>query len=59
MAESEIQIERVDDIPRLIAQPEKRGIPVILNQVIKAHDNRQELRIIGWLAYISSGPLTG
>ena len=40
MAEIEIEIERVDDIPLLIAQQAKMGIPSILDEVIKTHGDR-------------------
>jgi transposase len=57
-AEIAIQTERVDDIPLLISQQQKMGIPEIIDGVIKRHGNRQGLSIgwttVGWLTYILS-----
>ena len=53
-----VQIERVDDIPLLMAQQQKMGIAEILDQVIKPHGNRHGLSIGQilqiWLSYILS-----
>ncbi|MBC7252005.1 MAG: hypothetical protein H5T62_17225, partial [Anaerolineae bacterium] len=49
MAEVEIRTERVDDIPLLIHQQQKMGIPDVLNEVIHPHGNREGLSV-GWLA---------
>ncbi len=54
----EIQTERVDDIPLLMAQQQKMGITEILDQVIKRHGNRHGLSVgpilAIWLSYILS-----
>ena len=49
MAEVEIRTERVDDVPLLIHQQQKMGIPDVLNEVIHPHGNREGLSV-GWLA---------
>jgi len=41
MAQVEIQTERIDDIPLLIYQQQRMGIPGIIDQVIAVHGNRQ------------------
>lgn len=51
MAEAEIRTERVDDIPLLIYQQQKMGIPDVLNEVIHPHGNREGLSV-GWLATV-------
>ncbi len=48
MAEAEIRTERVDDIPSLIHQQQRMGIPDVLNEVIRSHGNREGLSV-GWL----------
>lgn len=58
MAEIEIKTERVDDIPLLIQQQQRMGIPEVLDNVICPHGNRQGLSIgwltTGWIGYILS-----
>ena len=58
MAEVEIRTERVDDIPLLIRQQQKMGIPDVLNEVIRPHGNRGGLSVgwlvTAWLSYILS-----
>ncbi len=58
MAEVEIRTERVDDLPLLIHQQQRMGIPEVLNQVIHPHGNREGLSvgwlITAWLSYILS-----
>jgi transposase len=58
MAEVEIQTERVDDVPLLMEQQRKMGIPEILDKVIQPHGNRQGLSVgwltTTWLSYILS-----
>lgn len=58
MTEVEIVTERIDDIPLLIRQQEKMGIPQILDEVIKPHGNRTGLSVgwltTAWLTYILS-----
>lgn len=41
----EIETERVDDIPLLITQQEKMGVPRVLDEVIVVHGNRQGLSV--------------
>ncbi len=48
MAEVKIQTERIDDIPLLIHQQQKMGIPEVLDSVIHSHGNRRGLSV-GWL----------
>jgi len=49
MAETiQVHTERVDDIPLLIHQQQKMGIPDVLNEVIQPHGNRKGLSV-GWL----------
>jgi len=54
----EIQIERVDDIPLLMARQHKMGLPQVVDQVLPPHGNRQGLSIGQitqiWLSYILS-----
>ena len=58
MAEIEIRTERIDDVPLLIHQQLKMGIPDILDQLIQPHGNRQGLSVgrlaTVWLSYILS-----
>ena len=58
MAEVEIQTERVDDIPLLVHQQQRMGIPEVLDDVICPHGNRQGMSIgwltTGWMSYILS-----
>jgi len=58
MAEVDIQTERIDDIPLLVAQQHRMGLPEIIDRVIEAHGNRQGLSIgwtvVGWLSFILS-----
>jgi transposase len=58
MAEVEIQTERIDDLPFLVAQQERMGIPEIIDGVIEPHGNRQGLSVgwtvVGWLSFILS-----
>lgn len=51
MAEIEIRTERIDDVPLLVHQQLKMGIPDILDQLIQPHGNRQGLSV-GWLATV-------
>lgn len=51
MAEAEIRTERADDIPLLIYQQQKMGIPDVLNEVIHPHGHREGLSV-GWLATV-------
>ena len=49
MAETiQVHTERVDDIPLLIHQQQKMGIPEVLDEVIQPHGNREGLSV-GWL----------
>ncbi len=58
MTEVAVHTERVDDIPLLLGQQSRMGIPEVLNAVVKTHGNREGLSIgwlgAGWLAYILS-----
>ena len=58
MTEIEIRTERVDDIPLLIRQQEKMGLPQIVDELIQAHGNRRGLSVgwllIVWISYILS-----
>jgi transposase len=58
MAEIEIQTERVDDVPLLVHQQQKMGIPEVLDSVLRPHGNRQGMSIgwlaAGWISYILS-----
>lgn len=51
MTATEVYTERIDDMPLLIRQQEKMGIPAVIDEVIEAHGNRQGLSH-GWLAAI-------
>jgi transposase len=56
MAEVEIQTERIDDLPLLIHQQQRMGIPKTIDEVIAAHGNRQG-QSLGqmlsvWISYI-------
>ena len=51
MTAAEVHIERVDDMPLLIRQQEKMGIPAVIDDVIEAHGHRQGLSH-GWLAAV-------
>ncbi len=51
MADVEIRTERVDDIPLLIHQQQKMGIPEVLNEMIQPHGNRDGLSV-GWLTTV-------
>lgn len=48
MTEAEIYTERVDDLPLLVHQQRRMGIPTVLDEVIQPHGNRKGLSI-GWL----------
>lgn len=58
MTEVEIQTERVDDVPLLIHQQQRMGIPEVLDEVIHPHGNRQGMSMgwlaAGWMSYILS-----
>lgn len=58
MAEVEIHTERVDDVPLLVHQQLRMGIPEILDSVVEPHGNWQGLSmglmITGWVSYILS-----
>ncbi len=58
MAEIEVLTERVDDVPLLIHQQQKMGIPEVLNAVIHPHGNREGVSVgwltTAWLSYILS-----
>jgi transposase len=54
MAEIEIYTERVADVPLLVHQQHRMGIPDVLDEVIEPHGNRQGLSI-GWLATLWQG----
>ena len=49
--EAKIYTERIDDIPLLVSQQQKMGIPEILDRVIQPHGNRQGLSV-GWLTTV-------
>lgn len=51
MTEVEIHTERIDDIPLLVRQQRKMGIPEVLDSVIHPHGNRQGLSV-GWLTTV-------
>ncbi len=51
MAEAEIRTERVDDIPLLVYQQQKMGIPDVLNEAIHLHGDQEGLSA-GWLATV-------
>lgn len=46
-----IRTERVDDIPLLVAQLTRMGVPVLLDQHFPSHGNRQGLSL-GWTATV-------
>jgi transposase len=48
MAEVEVCTERVADVPLLVHQQRRMGIPTVLDEVIEPHGNRKGLSI-GWL----------
>ncbi len=56
--DAKIDTERIDDIPLLVSQQQKMGIPEVLDRVIQPHGNRQGLSVgwltTGWLSYIVS-----
>jgi transposase len=58
MAEVDIQTERLDDLPLLVAQQHRMGLAEIIDGVIEPHGNRQGLSIgwtvVGWLSFILS-----
>ena len=58
MAEVEIQTERIDDLPLLVAQQQRMGIAEIIDAVIMPHGNRAGLSVgwtvVGWLSFILS-----
>lgn len=58
MAEVEIHTERIDDMPLLMQQQRKMGIPEVLDAVIHPHGNREGLSVgwltTTWLSYIVS-----
>jgi hypothetical protein len=58
MAEIEIQNERVDDIPLLIAQQQKMSLAEIIDEIIIPHGGRQGLSVgqtvMVWLSFILS-----
>lgn len=58
MAEIEIHTERIDDVPLLMQQQRKMGIPEVLDAVIHPHGNREGLNVgwltTTWLSYIVS-----
>ncbi|MGQ9854944.1 MAG: IS1634 family transposase, partial [Candidatus Oleimicrobiaceae bacterium] len=51
MAEVEIYTERIDDVPLLVHQQQRMGIPEVLDEVIHPHGNRGGLSV-GWLTTI-------
>lgn len=58
MTDVTITTERVDDVPLLIGQQVRMGIPEIIDQAIEPHGNRQGLSagwlITSWLSYVLS-----
>lgn len=58
MAEVRIHTERIDDMPLLVHQQQKMGIPAVLDEVIHPHGNREGLSVgwltTTWLSYILS-----
>lgn len=58
MGEVAIHTERVDDVPLLLHQQSRMGIPEVVDTVIRTHGNREGLSIgwlsAGWLTYILS-----
>ncbi len=51
MTAEKVHTERVDDMPLLIRQQEKMGIPEVIDDVIEPHGHRQGLSH-GWLATV-------
>lgn len=51
MTAEKVHTERVDDVPLLIRQQEKMGIPEVIDDVIEPHGHRQGLSH-GWLATV-------
>jgi transposase len=53
-----ITTERVDDIPLLLAQMQRMGLPQLLDQQFPVHGNRQGLSFgwttVLWLTYVLS-----
>jgi transposase len=58
MVEVEIHTDRVDDVPLLVHQQRRMGIPEILDSIIEPHGNWQGLSaglmVTGWVSYILS-----
>ena len=58
MDELQIQTERVDDIPLLMAQQRKMGLTQVVNEAMSVHGNRQGLSVgdllATWLSFILS-----
>ena len=58
MTAEKVHTERVDDMPLLVRQQEKMGIPEVIDDVIEPHGHRQGLShgwlITLWLSYILS-----
>ena len=56
--EAAVQTYRVDDIPLLVWQQRRMGIPHIIDEIVQPHGNRQGLSVgwtvVGWLSYILS-----
>jgi transposase len=48
MAEIDIYTEQVNDVPLLVHQQQRMGIPNVLDEIIQPHGNRKGLSI-GWL----------
>jgi transposase len=58
MAGVEIRNERIDDVPKLLHQQRRMGIPEVLDEVIHPHGDQRRLSIgwltTAWLSYILS-----
>jgi transposase len=58
MTRAAIQTERIDDVPLLVRQQQKMGIPRVIDAVIQPHGKRRGLSVgwtvVGWLTYILS-----
>ena len=58
VAEVRVHTERIDDVPLLVHQQRKMGIPEVVDEVIHPHGNRQGLSVgwltMGWLSFILS-----
>lgn len=58
MTDITVATERVDDVPILIGQQMKMGIPEVIDQEIEPHGNRQGLSVgwlvTSWLSYVLS-----